>query len=157
RGQPPHSINVLRKSCNLHRGGLQSQRIFLFQSLFLDRDTRWPLHDEPARGEGIAMNDGPEPSSSGVSSAEPLPPAGSSCRRRPPRWLLGSMVCLALAVVVALLGKTGLWRKAPPSPTDLFPLAPLPSSPYLNTRADAHYVGSEACRACHPGSFTTFS
>jgi predicted CXXCH cytochrome family protein len=132
-------------------------------SLFLGREIPSDWNDEPARGEGMSMNDGQKPSNPSMPSAEPIPPAegglpaGQPSRRLPRRWLLGSMVCLAIVLVVALFGKFGLWRHAAPSPTDLFPLTPLAASPYLNTRPDAHYVGSEACRSCHPGSFTSFS
>src|SRR3989442_15469179 len=37
-----------------------------------------------------------------------------------------------------------------------FPLPPLSSSPFLNTRSDARYVGSDTCRECHAGETASF-
>src|SRR5438552_3056485 len=41
-------------------------------------------------------------------------------------------------------------------PTDPFPVTPLSASPFLNTRSEARFVGSEACRACHEKAFESF-
>src|SRR5262249_23116131 len=41
-------------------------------------------------------------------------------------------------------------------PLAAYPLTPLSSSPYLNTGADAHYVGSGACRTCHQDTHDYF-
>lgn len=73
--------------------------------------------------------------------------AGSWSRRR--GWLLG-----LAGVLTGTLAVSGyLLRPQSPSLPSLseeaFPLPPLSSSPFLNTRADAHYVGSAACRSCH--------
>jgi hypothetical protein len=40
--------------------------------------------------------------------------------------------------------------------TDPFPIPPLSVSPYLNTKPDVAYVGSEACRHCHPNEHASF-
>src|SRR5262245_11288032 len=71
-------------------------------------------------------------------------------------WLLGgaALLVVVLAVVVGVL-KPWLWWKGPP-PADPFPLTPISSSPFLNTRPDARYVGSEVCRPCHEDSHATF-
>lgn len=37
-----------------------------------------------------------------------------------------------------------------------FDLPPLTASPYLNTKADAHYVGSAACVECHRGNHASY-
>jgi hypothetical protein len=58
--------------------------------------------------------------------------------------------------VAALAGKAWLDRRPAPTPPDPYPLPPVSPSPFLNTRPDARYVGSEACRSCHPGSDASF-
>lgn len=64
-------------------------------------------------------------------------------------WLSGGF---AVAAIVTL----GVWFYPTPSAnkhavtwTDLFPLPPISESPFLNTKLDVAYVGSEACRTCH--------
>jgi predicted CXXCH cytochrome family protein len=98
------------------------------------------------------------------------PPAGrmpgTSASAAPPRsraggrvlWrLLGLAGFLAAAVaVVGLSGRLGSWKKAPPPEADPFPLPPLASSPFRNTRAEVGYVGSDACRACHVGADASY-
>src|SRR3954469_23946379 len=71
------------------------------------------------------------------------------------RWLAASGALTALAS----LGLTwGYLRSRPeatptdPGPaadSDPFPIPPLSASPFLNTRPEARFVGSESCRRCH--------
>jgi hypothetical protein len=61
------------------------------------------------------------------------------------------LLAAAAITLVALRRET-----EPPPETDPFPLAPLATSPFLNTGPDARYLGSEACRACHPGPTASF-
>ena len=69
------------------------------------------------------------------------------------RWiLLGS----ALAVGVAATWYFVFRGNPDPIPSDPFPLTPNSPSAYLNTSADAQYVGSEACRKCHEGRHASF-
>ena len=42
------------------------------------------------------------------------------------------------------------------APSDAFPLTPISTSPFLNTRPDAKYVGTEACQACHEQEHESF-
>jgi hypothetical protein len=75
---------------------------------------------------------------------------GQSARRLRRRWLIG----LAALVTAALAAwRWGPWsgptEQVPRAGADRFPLPAISSSPFLNTRADVAYVGSEACRACH--------
>jgi len=74
--------------------------------------------------------------------------------RRRRRWLLALAGLLVAALVVVAV--SGLLKKdASPGP-DRFPVLPLSSSPFLNTGPAARYVGSEACRSCHPGRDASF-
>ena len=66
-------------------------------------------------------------------------------------WLTGS---LAVVAIVSL----AVWARRPPQPlvkktrptaSELFPLPTISESPFLNTKLDVAYVGSEACRTCH--------
>lgn len=66
-------------------------------------------------------------------------------------WLLSGLGVLA---IVSL----GIWASQPkPSPQQprsvaairSFPLPSISESPFLNTKPDVQYVGSEACRSCH--------
>lgn len=65
----------------------------------------------------------------------------------------------SVAAVLAAAAVAGWWyvRTSRPATTADVTLPPLPvfDSPFLNTRPDAAYVGSEACRACHPGAFAS--
>jgi hypothetical protein len=45
---------------------------------------------------------------------------------------------------------------ARPRANEHFPLAELPASEFLNTGADARYVGSERCRECHQDDYHTY-
>jgi hypothetical protein len=63
---------------------------------------------------------------------------------------------LLLAVAAVGLARSGLFDPAPPAGPDPFAVAPLPASPYLNTGPAAHYVGSDACRACHEDRHASF-
>ena len=60
--------------------------------------------------------------------------------------------------VLLLAAGWWLWRKAPQpgADADPFPVPPLSSSPFLNTKPEALYVGSEACRSCHEGRHDSF-
>ncbi len=58
----------------------------------------------------------------------------------------------ALAVVVWAT----LRHREPPTQPDRFALSPIASSPFLNSRPDAHYVGSAACSACHADRHASF-
>src|SRR5437773_859891 len=65
----------------------------------------------------------------------------------------------ALAVTVAVPGYYLLRLPAPSLPAvseEAFSLPPLSSIPFLNTRADARYVGSDTCRECHAGETASF-
>src|SRR5262245_51853401 len=96
-------------------------------------------------------------------SRRPKPPVGSA--QRPVRaavpsrrrgWFLGVGIVLAVALAVAGLV---LRARTPPAPApggDSFPVPPVSSSPFLNTRADAHYVGSAACQSCHAAEVASF-
>src|SRR5437588_3250428 len=64
----------------------------------------------------------------------------------------------ALLTLVALGAAWGYLRSRPESPavnprppadTDPFPVPPLSASLFLNTRPEARFVGSDACRGCH--------
>lgn len=71
-------------------------------------------------------------------------------RQRPWRWAVGGLVALAVAA-------GAIWLARRPGPTaDPFPVPPLPASPYRNTRPDVAYVGSAACRDCHPDEHASF-
>lgn len=67
------------------------------------------------------------------------------------RWLLLGIVVIGVSVAATIW----FWPANPDVP-DAFPLTPLSASPYLNTGADARYVGSESCRACHEDRHATF-
>ncbi len=76
-------------------------------------------------------------------------------------WLVPGLVVAALvAVPVVWLsvsgGKSEPVPTPPVEPEPSFPLVPLSASEYLNTGPDAHYIGSEACRKCHPDRHESF-
>ena len=48
------------------------------------------------------------------------------------------------------------YQHKPSESADPFALPALPSTPYLNTGPDAHYVGGKACRGCHNGAHRSF-
>jgi predicted CXXCH cytochrome family protein len=73
------------------------------------------------------------------------------------RWLLGLAGLLAAGLVVGgLVGTSGPRRNDPAPAADPLPVLPVSTSPFLNTAADARYVGSEACRSCHAGRTSSF-
>jgi predicted CXXCH cytochrome family protein len=55
--------------------------------------------------------------------------------------------------VLVLLGGWVLWQTLV---RDRFPLSPVTASPYRNTGAEAHYVGSPTCVACHAEEHASF-
>ena len=96
-----------------------------------------------------------------MSSPPSHPPAG---RRLSPAAL--GVLCVAVLAGVGVVWGVVLREPAPvatppasppaPAPDASFPLTPLSSSPYLNTGPDAKYVGSDACRTCHPDRHESF-
>src|SRR5207302_1599793 len=75
--------------------------------------------------------------------------AGAACRigRRWLIWSLGGAGLLAAALVTAAVA--GWLGRRPLPDSDPFPLTPISSSAFLNTRPNVGFVGSDACRACH--------
>ncbi|MGC8639970.1 MAG: hypothetical protein ACP5XB_08860 [Isosphaeraceae bacterium] len=57
---------------------------------------------------------------------------------------------LVLLIVVACVGYAMMHHAVPePTATPTWRLAPLPDSPYLNTKPGVAYVGDEVCARCH--------
>jgi hypothetical protein len=77
-------------------------------------------------------------------------------------WLVRGVALLAVGGAVALVALSRLRdgapqpRPDPPTETESFPLTPVAASPYLNTGPAAHYLGSQACRPCHPAAHDSF-
>jgi predicted CXXCH cytochrome family protein len=73
------------------------------------------------------------------------------------RWLflLGSLAALGAGVLWYTRRDQPRLHQADQEPVSLAPLA-ISSSPFLNTRPEVAYVGSEACRSCHAGHTTSF-
>src|SRR5436190_14434196 len=97
------------------------------------------------------------PPLSGALMTTPPPSASASGRgfRSKTALLLGVLVLVGAGVVWALSNrepKPEPETVAPPS----FPLTPVSSSPHLNTGPDARYIGSAACRKCHPERHDSF-
>jgi predicted CXXCH cytochrome family protein len=67
--------------------------------------------------------------------------------------LAGGLVLL-LAVAGYFLWPTS--TQLPVAGDKGFPLPPVSTSPFLNTRSGARYVGSDACRECHAGETASF-
>lgn len=83
----------------------------------------------------------------GDSSPSPGPP--SRAGRRSVRELIAiASVTVAFLAALSVL----LW----PSKARTFPLPGRASSAYLNTRPNARYTGSEACRSCHAQEHASF-
>src|SRR5262249_51370462 len=74
----------------------------------------------------------------------------------------------SIGAIVLLLGAAGAlglavwcvrWASPKPSPEgfdeDPFPVPALSASPFLNVNSEAQFVGSEACRECHPSPCTS--
>lgn len=66
-------------------------------------------------------------------------------------WLAGIIVAIPASVILVY----ALRAPTDPPPSDPFPLTPISSSPYLNTK-DGHYVGSDVCRKCHEDRHASF-
>lgn len=83
----------------------------------------------------------------------PAPDTPASGNRRPPRrWVIASLSAILLVALLVY------WFYPRPGPQEdnPFPIPPLSASPYLNTKPDVAYVGSEACRTCHPNEHASF-
>jgi predicted CXXCH cytochrome family protein len=52
--------------------------------------------------------------------------------------------------------RSGPGPQDPPAKPATIPIPPLSSSPFLNTKPEARFVGSEACRSCHQGRTASF-
>lgn len=77
--------------------------------------------------------------------------------RRRRAWMIGIAGVLAAGVAaVALVPRSKASRPKTPSVADAFPLPEITSSPFLNTKSDARYVGSEVCSSCHESQVTSF-
>jgi len=73
------------------------------------------------------------------------------------RCLYGLLAILAAALVtLKVIDWSRSPRPDPPPPEDSFPLVPISTSPFLNTRPEVAYVGSDACRACHASHDLSF-
>src|SRR5438132_14293675 len=87
---------------------------------------------------------------------ESTPPARAHGINHPAYWVAG-------AVIAAGLVGGGLWYwwpRAEPAPRSdpvvRVPVPPLPASPFLNTGADAVYVGDQACAGCHSAQHKSY-
>src|SRR5262249_6278405 len=115
---------------------------------------RASMNDPAALSSSDTPSPAPPPETAGAPVAPPTPAGG-----RPPwrRWLLYGRRRPATAAAVALVARaTGLWPTDLADDADPFALPPVSSSPFLNTRADARYIGTKACRACHEGAHVSF-
>jgi hypothetical protein len=92
----------------------------------------------------------PTPSRQADSSGDQAVPRGATRGKR--RWLFRAAIFLCLLFAGLGLAWVGLHFSAP-SP---FPLPPISSSPFQNTRPEAGYVGSETCTNCHQGRTASF-
>lgn len=88
----------------------------------------------------------------------PAPQSGSASAngtRAPRPWRAGA----ALAAVLLAAGALATWwstrREDAPAPAS-FPLPPLSPSPFLNTKSGVAFVGSDACRSCHPSEHYSY-
>ena len=75
---------------------------------------------------------------------------------RPRGVLIGLAGGLVLLLAVAGYFHWTASMQLPVAGDKVFPLPPLSSSPFLNTRSDARYVGSDTCRECHAGKTASF-
>jgi hypothetical protein len=80
---------------------------------------------------------------------------GMSVHHRKTRWLLG---LLGAAAIVAVAAGAWLCRSREPTPNvdRSFPLPPYSKSHYLNTRAEARYIGTNACAECHKAEHQSY-
>jgi hypothetical protein len=90
--------------------------------------------------------------------SHPTAPPGQTRKRG--RWALVLLTVLALAVpgIAGLIywGTRGPTPSPAPEEKKSFPIPPLSKSPYRNARPEVAYVGSETCRSCHRGPFSSF-
>jgi predicted CXXCH cytochrome family protein len=89
-----------------------------------------------------------------IEPANPASVGGDSVANHPfrfrRRWLFRSAGVLAAALAVAgFAWWFGHRNEQPTPPADPFPIPPISSSPFRNTRSEVGFVGSEACRGCH--------
>ncbi len=117
---------------------------------------RSPVAGEVSRGRGGGAADA-------TGAGRPRPPgAGTQMsthhggmvvnRTHGRRWFAWG----ALAVAAVVLLAWWALRQMHPSAADRFPLPPIASSPFLNTRPDVRYVGSKACLSCHEQEHASF-
>lgn len=85
-----------------------------------------------------------------MSPASDTPESGN--RRPSRRWVIASVVAILLVALLVY----GLYPRPRPPEEDPFPILPLSASAYLNTQLNVAYVGSEACRHCHPNEHASF-
>lgn len=72
------------------------------------------------------------------------------------RWIAVGVILLALIGAAVWLGK--YWSASAPTRTIFNPgPPPLSPSPYLNTRPEVAYVGSQVCVECHRGNHASYS
>lgn len=71
------------------------------------------------------------------------------------RWKVGLAIVVGAPVIV-LAGWLVHRAHCPAVPQPPIPIPPFSSSPYLNTRADAHYVGITGCKECHETKYLSY-
>src|SRR5262245_15300935 len=86
----------------------------------------------------------------------PLPESAHAANAGVPRrrWRAG-----AFAAVILFVAGAALWwfaRRERPPATVSFPIPALSSSPFLNTKPGVPFVGSDACRDCHPSEHASY-
>src|SRR5687767_14311804 len=87
--------------------------------------------------------------------ADPPAPQSGFAGPRHSRWRTAALA----AVMLLAASSVAVWwfpRWDDPSPPVSFPLPPLSTSPFLNTKAGVAFVGSSACRECHPSEHASY-
>ncbi len=83
----------------------------------------------------------------------PASTARADDSRTPPRrWRAG---CGLIVLTVALTVGWAVYQRGTRH-DDPFPLTPIAASPFLNTKPDAHYVGTQTCVTCHADEHASF-